>query len=437
MADDFEVDPASGPSGRPAIHNRRLQMKKTLFAAAAAALALGTGPTLAADPIFVGHLADYTGATSDVGRPYGQGVADALAYLNSKGGIDGRPLKFETVDYSYNAPRAIATYKKWVGTDKAIAIQGWGTADTEALVGFLANDRIPYFSASYSGHLTDPTGKGSKGSKAAPYNFFYGPSYTDGCRALVQWAAADAKQKGIATPKFVHMGDNHPYPNAPKAACGEYAKELGFEVAPSIQYSLKPGDFKAQCLSLKESGAQYAFLANTGGSTISLLKSCETVGVSTQFLGNVWAMDENALHTAGAAADGVMFVVGGADWKSTAPGMQTVREISKISDASGNTYRPVHYMRGVCSVFYMRDAMAIAAKAGGITGPNIKAAMEGMKDHVPAELQGVCIPSTWTAEDHRGTTKVFIYRANWKDGQESIEKVGEADIPRKMEWLGW
>ncbi len=411
-------------------------MKGTLFTAAAAALLLGTGP-VAAQEIFVGHLADNTGATSDVGRPYGQGVADALAYVNSHGGINGKKIAFETVDYSYEIPRAIATYKKWTGGNKVAAIQGWGTGDTEAMVSFVAKDEIPYFSASYSGHLTDPTGKGPHGSKAAPYNFFYGPSYTDGCRALVQWAAADAKQKGIASPKFVHMGDNHPYPNAPKAACGEYAKEMGFTTMPPIQYSLKPGDFKAQCLSLKESGANYAFLANTGGSTISLLKSCDTVGVDTQFMGNVWAMDENALKAAGDAADGTVFVVGGADWKSDAPGMKTVREVSKVSDASGNEYRPVHYMRGICSVFVMRDAMVAADKAGGVTGPNIKKAMEQMKDHVPAELQGVCIPSTWTPEDHRGTTKVFIYQAMSKGGQQGIKKIGEAEIPRKAEWLGW
>ncbi len=419
------------------IQPRRQKMKSAVIAAGIAALVAGAGSASAADPIVIGHLADYTGPTSDVGKPYGQGVADALAYINKNGGVAGRPLKFETVDYSYNAPRAIGTYKKWVGTDKVVAIQGWGTADTEALVGFLASDKMPFYSASYSGHLTDPTGKGAKGSKPAPYNFFYGPSYTDGCRALVQWAAADAKKKGVAQPKFVHMGDNHPYPNAPKEACGEYAKEMGFQLMPPIQYSLKPGDFKAQCLSLKDSGAHYAFLANTGGSTISLLKSCETVGVSTQFLGNVWAMDENALKTAGDAANGVMFVVGGADWKSNAAGMKTVREISRMSDPTGNEYRVVHYMRGICSVFYMRDAMAAAAKTGAIDGPNIKAAMEKMKDHVPAELQGVCIPSTWTSEDHRGTTKVFIYRAESKGGQQAIAKAGEAEIPRKTEWLGW
>ena len=178
-------------------------MKTTILAAAAAALAFGAGSAGANGPIVIGHLVDYTGPTSDVGKPYGQGAADALAYINKNGGIAGRPLQVDMVDYSYNAPRAIATYKKWIGSDKIVAAQGWGTADTEALVGFVTTDQIPFYSASYSGHLTDPAGKSSHGAKPAPYNFFYGPSYTDGCRALVQWAADDAKTKGTAKPKFV------------------------------------------------------------------------------------------------------------------------------------------------------------------------------------------------------------------------------------------
>lgn len=412
-------------------------MRSTLLTGlATAALMAGAGQALAQD-IKVGHMADYTGATSSVGKPYGQGVADALAYVNKTGGINGKKIDFETVDYSYEIPRAIAQYKKWLG-DKVVAIQGWGTGDTEALVSFVAKDEIPYFSASYSGHLTDPMGKGSHGSKPAPYNFFYGPSYTDGCRALVQWAAEDAKKKSTKAPKFIHMGDNHPYPNAPKEACAAYAKEMGFTVLEPIQYSLKPGDFKAQCLSLKESGANYAYLANTSGSTISLLKSCETVGVSTQFMGNVWGMDENAIKGAGDAANGMVFVVGAADWKSSAPGMATLKEVSKVSDPTGTEYRSLHYIRGVCSVFYMRDAMAIADKTSqGVTGPQIKKAMEALKNHVPSGLDGVCQPSTWTGEDHRGTTRVFIYQASAKGAEQSIAKIGEAEVPRKPEWLGW
>jgi branched-chain amino acid transport system substrate-binding protein len=416
---------------------------------AATALAALAGAAAAQDPIPVGSLVDFTGATSSVGKPYGQAKVDAAEYINANGGVNGRMLEVDTVDYSYEVPRAIAAYKKWTSQNDIVAVQGWGTGDTEAMVDFVAKDEIPYFSASYSAHLTDPTGKGPVTEKPAPYNFFYGPSYSDGVRGLIQWAAADWKEKGgEGAPKYLHMGDNHPYPNAPKKAGEEYAKELGFEVLPAIQYSLKPGDFKAQCLSLKESGANYAFLANTSGANISLLKSCATVGVDVQFMANIWGYDENVMKAAGSAADGVVWVMGAAKWGDDVPGMELVRAVSKMSDPSGEEYRAVHYLRGVCSMFYMKEAMAWADQNGGINGPNIKQAMYQKTDWVPEGLDGVCLPATWTPEDHRGVMKVFVYRGHAKDGEGEIpeliangtitmEQIFTADLPRKEEWLGW
>jgi branched-chain amino acid transport system substrate-binding protein len=392
----------------------------------------------AADSIPVGHLACYTGPTSDVGIPYGNGVADAMHYINAKGGINGKKLTFETVDYSYKAPQAIATYKRWISDLKPVAIQGWGTADTEALVQFVAKDQIPYYSASYSGHLTDPTGKSPRTKSPAPYNFFYGPSYSDTCRGLVQWAAEDWKGKGkTGQPKFIHMGANHPYPNAPKEACAEYAQELGFEVLNPIVYDLKPGDAKAQCLTLKDSGADYAYMGNTAGSNISLLNSCNTVGAKPQFLANVWGWDENSIKAAGESGNGVAVPLGSPSWKDDAPGMATVRTISKVSNPSGETYRNLHYMRGVCAVYFMKDAMEMADKQGGITGPNIKKAMEQMEGHVPAGLEGVCKPSTWTNEDHRGTTEVSVYTTDYNGGDFTFNKQATIAVPRRAEWLGW
>ncbi len=414
-------------------------MRKSFICGAIVAAFLGmTGLAGAADSIPVGHLAALTGPTSDVGIPYGQGIADALNYINKSGGINGKKVEFETVDYSYNAPRAVATYKKWMSGLKPVAIQGWGTADTEALVQFIAKDQVPYYSASYSGHLTDPTGKSPKTKAPAPYNFFYGPSYSDSCRGLVQWASEDWKAKGQdGKPKFVHMGDNHPYPNAPKEACAAYAEELGFEVLNPIVYSLKPADAKAQCLSLKDSGADYAYLGNTSGSNISLLKSCSTVGVDTQFLSNIWGWDENSIKATGEPGDGVAWVVGAPPWGTDVSGMSTLKEVSKMSDPDGKADRPLHYIRGVCATFFMRDAMEMAAKQGGITGPNIKKAMEQMKGHVPHGLEGVCTPSTWTAEDHRGTTEVSVYTSKFNGGDFEMTKVGTVEVPRRDDWLGW
>lgn len=124
--------------------------------------------TAAAEDIPVGNLADYTGPTSTVSKVHNQGVIDAMDYINAHGGINGKKLKYDTVDYSYQAPRAIAAYKRWKSQLGVVAIQGWGTADTEALVSFVAKDHIPYYSGSYSGHLTDPTGKSPRPRSRRP-----------------------------------------------------------------------------------------------------------------------------------------------------------------------------------------------------------------------------------------------------------------------------
>src|SRR4051812_30429393 len=270
---------------------RKMSMTmKSLLSTVSLALLIACAATAAQAQIAIGHLQDLSGGTADVGTPYGQGVADTFAWVNKNGGVGGKPLNVDSNDYGYQVPRAIALYKKWSAPDaKAAAIRGGGTADTEALTGFLAQDKIPDISGSYAAALTDPEGTSGK-AKPAPYNFFYGPSYSDALRAELTWAAEDWKAKGKpGKPKFVHMGANHPYPNAPKAAGEALATELGFDVLPPLVFALSPGDYSAQCLSLKSAGANYAYLGNTAASNISVLKACKTAGVDVQFMGNVWA----------------------------------------------------------------------------------------------------------------------------------------------------
>ena len=424
--------------------------KKCGFAAIlGAAFLIGStapGPLFAASDTAVGQLIAETGSTAQVGLAYGQGIADAFAYINRLGGINGKPIALNTVDYGYDLARALSAYKKWGGNLKPGAIQGWGTADTEALVDSVSKDAIVFMSGSSSGHLTDPTGRGPWTNTPAPYNFFYGPSYSDGCRGLAQWAAEEWRRSGAVSrlairgdldrPKFVFMGDNHPYPNSPKAACTDYARSLGFEVLTPVRYSLSPGDFSAQCQSLKSSGAHYAFLANTAESNVKLVKDCAAAGVSTQFLTNIYGWDEGAAAQAGSAGNGMVWVVSVAPWDSDVAGMKTVREISKISDPSGEATRPVHYIRGICSAYLMRGAMLAADKAGGITGPRIKKALEEMRDYVPAGLEGVCLPTTFTPEDHRGTTTVLLYRNDFDLGPH-VQKVYTTTLPLRPDWLGW
>ena len=191
--------------------------------------------------LLIGNLVDFTGTSATSGQSYGQAIIDAANWINENGGVNGQLIDLDTVETSYLVRRAINAYRKWQ-TQDVLAIQGWGTQIGLALKDEISKDQIPYFSASYAAAFSDPTGKA--GREIAPYNFFYGPSYSDACRGLVQWADTDwKKRKSInnaltRAPRYVHMGDNHPYADAPKDACAEYALELGFEVImPCLLYT--------------------------------------------------------------------------------------------------------------------------------------------------------------------------------------------------------
>jgi branched-chain amino acid transport system substrate-binding protein len=120
-----------------------------------------------------------------------------------------------------------------------------------------------------------------------------------------------------------------------------------------------------------------------------------------------------------------------------------------MSDAAGTAYRPVHYIAGVCTALYMKEAVEWAAKNGGATGENVKKGFYQKADWVPAGMEGVCNASTWTDKDHRGTLKVDLYRMKVagatdaplndlvKNGGIKLEKVKTIDLPRKADWLGW
>jgi branched-chain amino acid transport system substrate-binding protein len=99
-------------------------------------------------------------------------------------------------------------------------------------------------------------------------------------------------------------------------------------------------------------------------------------------------------------------------------------------------------------MFLIKEAMEWADRNGGISGANIRQGIYQHKDWVPVGLEGVCSPATWTPEDHRGVTRVLIYRSHIKGPTEAdvaelvaqgvirMERVFSVDIPRRPEWLG-
>lgn len=387
---------------------------------------------VSAQEITIKTLDDLTGGTANLGVEFSAAKTDVVEWINANGGINGKKLKLESVDYGYKAPTAIMTYKRWTSEPtKPPLIFGYGTADTEALSAFVTTDKIPFLSQSFSAKLSDPTGKSGHVAHPTPYNFVYGPTYPDACRGVVAWAMKDWKARGqTGKPKLTYMADNYPSMMGYRDVCLEGATELGFEILPTIQYSLKPGDFKAQCLTLRESGANYAFLANPGDSSVALLKSCATVDVKVRFLGGFYSYSELTMKGAGNAANGVVIPLHVTPWGANVPGMQTVKAVTKGKP------RTTFYMANLCTFFYAKEAMEWADKNGGLTGDNVRRGFTQKKDWVPNGLEGVCAPATWSKDDYRSVVKMGIFEGQVEGDKSGWKQLDTIDVGRDAKWWG-
>ncbi len=387
--------------------------KRILVFAAVATCLLFAGGALAADVIKVGHLADLTGATGEVGKPYAQGVQDYKDWVNAHGGINGKKIEMQMFDYAYDKNKAINQYKKYK-EEGVVAIQGWGSGDTEALSATTGTDKIPYISASYSAHLTDP--------KKAPYNFFCAADYSTALRAGLKYLKDNWKEK--RAPKVVFIYPNVPYGIAPIKGGKEYAKELGFEVLPDEIVDLKAIEAASQMLSIKNKGADFGWIGGTTNSAAVIMKDAKKLGLKTRFFVNIWGADESTPKLAAGAEEGVLVMGGSPLYGDKVPGMKQLMEITK------NKPQVTHYIRGYVSMMVLTEALKRADKKGKITGESVKAALETLKDFDTGGLTPAKI--TFTPTDHRPHMTVNILA--FEKGKLTFKK--SIQLPRKAEWLG-
>lgn len=393
-----------------------MKMKKSLLAAAVTVLL--SVPAWGAETIKVGGIWDLTGVTADVGKPFAEGVQDAIAYINEKGGVNGKKIELLNVDYAYKIPQANAAYKKFVEQDKVVMINGWGTGDTEALKETIAKDKIPYFSASYSGHLTDPA--------KTPYNFFVGASYSDQIRGFLQHVKKEWKDKTRA-PKVAFIYPNHGFGKAPIEAGKQYAKELGIELVHEEIIPASFQDVTSNLLNMQKKAPDYAYVQTTVSWCAVLLKDAKKLGIKTKFFLGNYGMTEALPLLAKEAAEGVYGMATHVPYGANVPGMKLLTDWNKKHPSKDA--RDTVYVRGWTYGLTWAEGLKIADKNKQLNGEGVKKALETLKNF---DTGGLVPAISYTSSDHRPTTKTTIYVV--KSGK--LTKVEDQETPRKKEWLG-
>jgi branched-chain amino acid transport system substrate-binding protein len=346
-------------------------------------------------PVIVGAIFDQSGATSDVGTPYSQGIVDYVKFKNDNGGIDGHRIDLRSSDFGYKVPNAEQLYSQYV-SEGAIAFMGWGTADTEALRTRVTSDEMPFMSASYAETLSNP--------EETPFNFFPGTSYSNQLRAVLKYVSEQEKGAQVKLAVFHH---DSPFGTSPLEDGQKYIDENKLKIEMvAVKMPTGAQDFNPQ-IQNEGKDSKYIVIQNVPSPSAKLAQNVRAAGSQATIICMNWCGDEIFVKGAGAAAEGVIAVM---PFAPPSAGAQGLEDLIAFTGGQANLEaKTLRYVQGWFTMATMAEGIgkALAAADGGdITGADVKAALETVKDF---ETGGVSRPISFSETNHAGLQSTPLY----------------------------
>lgn len=365
-------------------HRRRSLM---LGAAAAGAAAL-TQPlsvlAQAADEIVIGGSIPMTGVFAFAGVGINAGIEDYVKIVNEAGGIAGRKVRYVPEDTGYKVDVSVATFKKIISQNKVNLYYGDSTGFAKTINPELErNGNILMAGASFASELNDP--------KKYPHQFLVGPDYTEMFGILLKHIA---KEKPGAKVAFVYSDSE--FGRDPIEKSEAEAKKLGLSVAIKIMTPAGSVDVSTEVIKLRRAKPDYTIFHGYILAPIpEFITQGKQQGMTSQWMGTFWTMDNSTVMKMGPDGDGFMGVMPFRYYYDTEPAPM----LEKIR-AMRPEYQSVPYMQGfVAAMLFLESAKRCLEAKKPLTGDNMKAALNSLKDFdtggvigVPITISGNSIP---------------------------------------------
>ncbi len=362
----------------------RLNRRTTLALAAAASLAAAL-PARAADEIVLGGSIPLTGVFAFAGEGVHAGIQDWVKITNDAGGIDGRMLKYVPEDTGYKVDASVAAFNKITAEYQPNFYYGDSTAFSKTI-----NDQLDRYGkalmagASFASEINDP--------EKFPLQFIPGPDYTEMVGILLEYIANEHPGAKVA---FVNSDTE--FGRDPIEKSVARAGELGLDVVERIVTAPGSVDVSTEVLKLRRARPDYTIFHGYVLAPIpEFIQQAKETGMETKFMGTFWSMDNSMVMKMGEAADGFMGVMPYRyyyDEDGDAPMLDKIREMRP-------DYQSNAYMQGFLTAMLMTEAAKRTLADGKeLNGPNLKAALNSIKDFdtggiigVPISIPGNSIP---------------------------------------------
>jgi branched-chain amino acid transport system substrate-binding protein len=247
----------------------------------AAALGLGTAAlaprarAAEAEPLRIGALSALTGPASGPGVGYMRGITDAIARINSAGGVRGRQIELIVRDTQGDPTKAVNGGLDLVSRQKVHAI--WGPTNSGeclAATPVLARSRTPQIHPCFVDALIDP--------QKYPNAFRIGPTNSENDTIVTGYGIDVLKARDVAI-----VGDNNGYGVSAVAGSVAAFQARGANVVYSGQIDLTQPDMTPDMLRMRNAGAQVVVAWMVAAGPIArLLNARAAIGWNVPVIGH-------------------------------------------------------------------------------------------------------------------------------------------------------
>lgn len=375
-------------------------------------LAANKTPGVTGNEIVIGSISPLTGPIAMVGVAIANGAKDYFDYINEKGGINGRKVKFIAEDGKYEPPTAMASLKKLVARDKIFALSSTsGTPITAALRPSIEREKLPSFCTIAASNIFEP--------KSPAHIFSFGPYYSENMIFNIEYVLFSLKAK---SPKVALFYQDDEFGMDGRRGFEAAVKKYHLKVVAMEKYSRGTIDISSQVHNIKVAKPDYLFITSIPSATIMLLKEAKKVDLDIPIFAVANTRFEQVIKVVGDAAKKFYCTEYTALPGENVPGMRELMGIWNKKNPA-NTLPSRYYIISHVLARIMVEGMRRCGN--GLTRDKFVHVIESMKDIDTGGLTGKI---SYSQSDHCPLTAMRIVKANPKTNR--YEPVTDWALPK-------
>jgi branched-chain amino acid transport system substrate-binding protein len=378
--------------------------------ATSATTGVGGSVTVAAatgKPLLIGITTDITGTTGFMGSVDVAGLQTYVSYVDSHGGIGGRPIKLTVLDNRGDGTTGVNQYRELV-SGGVLAVFGVQGSLVTPLLGPLApREKVAVVAQAYVSSLV---------SQPQPYAFARDMSPVTSAKLQVSFLQKLAQAAPTSTPKVGILSIDTPAAQEFRDAVQAEVKKLGWSVADSEQLALAATDGSAQASKMAAAHPDFIVSLMLDPQVSLMVPALRQQGIRAPVVEGFYGSSSDTFATVN---DPDFYAIRGVVSVNDPglPAAATMRQRAKEAGQANNAHGS-EFVLGYVSGMVLQAALQ---KCGpSCDGEGFNKALESVNN---VDTQGLSGPVGFTPDKHYMTTSGRAY--HWDNQSKHLVAIGD------------